>query len=324
VRVGVIGRGFGERVVVPALQATEGCEVVELASPRDADQVRALCRRTDLDLVSIHSPPFLHLQHVRLAIDSGHDVLCDKPFGRNAQEAAEMVEIARAADVLRFVNFENRYDAARRHVVEAITDGSIGAPEHASFTLLMSITRVPLRPYGWIFDAEAGGGWLRAMGSHQIDFARWAFGELGEVDGQLRTAITERPDAQGVMHPCTADDGFTATMRSDRGVSVVMDGSSAAPVNIPLSLVVLGSRGVVQEVGNRIVVRTPEAEVEVFSSQPGGNPLLAAMQRFVGVIRDAIRDREAPADAPTFDDGLACAIVMDRVAANGAMGGRRE
>ena len=95
------------------------------------------------------------------------------------------VELANAAGVLHFLNFENRYDAARRHVVSAITDGAIGVPEHASFTLLMSITRVPLRPYGWIFDAEAGGGWLRAMGSHQIDFARWAFGELGEVVGQL-------------------------------------------------------------------------------------------------------------------------------------------
>ena len=242
-------------MVAPALEATDGCEVLEVVSPRDAPAVGALCARKDLDLVSVHSPPFLHLEHVRLAVEAGHHVLCDKPFGRNAQEAAEMLDLANAAGVLHFLNFENRYDTARRHVISAITDGAIGVPEHASFTLLMSITRTPLRPYGWIFDADAGGGWLRAMGSHQIDFARWAFGELGEVVGQLWTTVSERPDADGRLRRCTADDGFVLAMRSDRGVTVVMDGSSVASVSLPLSLVVVGSSGVLQEAANRVVVR---------------------------------------------------------------------
>ncbi|MGH8996170.1 MAG: hypothetical protein ACRDYB_09125, partial [Acidimicrobiales bacterium] len=112
---------------------------------------------------------------------------------------------------------------------------------------------------------------------------------------------------------CTADDGFTATMRSDRGVTVAMDGSSAAPVNVPLSLVVLGSSAVLQEAANRVVVRTPDAEREVFRGDTEANPLLVAMQRYAGTIRDAVRDREVPSDTPTFEDGLACAIVMDKV-----------
>ena len=70
-RVGVIGQGFGERVVAPALEATDGCEVVEVVSPERRRRWRALCARNDLDLVSVHSPPFLHLEHVRLAIEVG-------------------------------------------------------------------------------------------------------------------------------------------------------------------------------------------------------------------------------------------------------------
>ncbi len=324
-RVGVIGKGFGERVVAPALAGTEGCEVVDVVSPRDEPAVVSLCGRKDLDVISVHSPPFLHLEHVRLAIEAGHDVVCDKPFGRNAHEAAKMLEMAKSAGVLHFLNFENRYDASRHHVVGAIAQGAIGEPEHASFTLLMSITRTPLRPYGWAFDADAGGGWLRAMGSHQIDFARWAFGEFGEVAGQLRTSVPERPDANGQVHRCSADDGFALAMRSDRGVTVVMDGSSAAPVGLPLSLVVVGSRGVLQETANRVVVRSPESEHEVFCGESGGNPLFTAMQRYAEVMRDAVRDREVPPEAPTFDDGLACAMVMDQVGgAPRPMGGTHE
>jgi predicted dehydrogenase len=72
--------------------ATEGCDVVDVVSARDATSVAELCRR-NLDLVSVHSPPFLHAEHVRTAIDAGHHVLCDKPFGVHAGEAAEMLEL---------------------------------------------------------------------------------------------------------------------------------------------------------------------------------------------------------------------------------------
>ena len=312
VRVGVIGRGFGGRVVAPAFRAIGGCEVVDVVSPRDEVAVAALCARTDVDLVSVHSPPFLHLDHVRRAVEAGHDVLCDKPFGRNAVQAAEMRDLAEAAGVLHFLNFENRYDAARHCVRAAIADGAIGEPEHVAFTMLMSISRSPLRPYGWLFDAEAGGGWLRAMGSHLVDFTRWTFGEIVEVGGQLRTAVTERPDAEGNLHRCTAEDGFVLTLRSERGVGVVMNSSSAASLNVPLSTLVVGSQGILEAVADRVVLRTPDGDRDVFEAEPATNPLLAAMQRYAEVVRDAVHDRHLPQDAPTFDDGLACALVMDR------------
>ena len=77
VRVGVIGFGFGARVVAPVFEITEDFEVVDLVSPRDDDAVGELCARDDVDLISVHSPPFLHRDHVRRAIEGGHAVLCD-------------------------------------------------------------------------------------------------------------------------------------------------------------------------------------------------------------------------------------------------------
>jgi len=312
VRIGVIGRGFGERVVAPAFEAVDACEVVDVVSSRDDAAVSALLGRRDVDLISVHSPPFLHVDHVRRAVEAGHDVLCDKPFGRNAAEAAEMRDFAQAAGVLHFLNFEYRYDAARQHVRAAIADGTIGAPEQVAFTMLMSISRSPLRPYGWLFDATAGGGWLRAMGSHQIDFARWTFGEITEVCGQLRTAVTERPDSDGNVNRCSADDGFALALRTDRDVSVVMNSSSAAPVNLPSSLLVVGSQAVVEESANQVVVHRRGHDEVLFSAEAHTNSLFAAQKQYAEVVRDAVHERHVPSDVPTFDDGLACAIVMDR------------
>ncbi len=149
------------------------------------------------------------------------------------------------------------------------------------------------------------------MGSHQIDFIRWIFGEIVEVSGQLRTAVTERPDAEGNPHHCTAEDGFALTLRSEHGVSVVMNSSSAAPVNVAPSMLVIGSLGIVEETRNRVVVRTPEGDREVFTAEASSNPLFVAMQRYAEVVRDAVHERHVPTDTPTFDDGLACSKVMD-------------
>jgi predicted dehydrogenase len=315
-RVGIIGLGFGAKVVAPAFKGTDGCEVVDVVSPRDEAAVAKLCARRDVDLISVHSPPFLHLDNVRRAIAAGHAVLCDKPFGRNAVEAAQMCELARAAGVQGFLNFENRYDAARVRVRALIEEGAIGAPEHVSFSMLLSITRVPLRRYGWLFDDELGGGWLRALGSHLIDFSRWTFGEVALASGQLRTAVAERAGADGKLHRCTADDGFVAALRSERGVTTVIDSSSAAPVNVTPTLIVVGSQGALESVADRrIVLHSEGGSREVFAAESGGNALFSAQREWAGVIRDAVRDGVAPAGAPTFADGLAWNEVLDLVRA---------
>ena len=44
VGVGVIGRGFGQTVVAPVFDETEGCTLVDVVSPRDDDAVRAPVR----------------------------------------------------------------------------------------------------------------------------------------------------------------------------------------------------------------------------------------------------------------------------------------
>lgn len=314
VRVGVIGRGFGARVVAPSFEATEGCSVVDVVSARDQEAVAALCARPDLDLVSVHSPPFLHLGHVRRSVDAGHAVLCDKPFGRNADEAGQMVDLATEAGVVHLVNFEMRYDPLRKRLRELLDDGTIGSLEHMHLSTYLSTTRVPLRPFGWVFDAALGGGWLGALGSHWVDFVRWAVGEIGDAWATVRTAIPTRPDADGRATPCTAEDGFSAFLRTTGGVSVAMDCSSAAPVTLPPTLTLIGSEGALEMIGEQRIELHKGAEVhEALALTEGIADLGVPMRRFAGAIRDAVRSGSAEPGAPTFADGAACRAVLDRL-----------
>lgn len=313
VRVGVIGTGFGARVVAPVFAATPGCEVMDVVSSRDDAGVATLCDRTDVDLVSVHSPPFLHMAHVRRALANGHAVICDKPFGLDASQSEALLAAAEAADCLHLLNFEFRYDPMRVQLRALIADGAIGTPEHVSWTQFSSGSRVPLRPHGWLFDRSQGGGWIGAWGSHAIDTLRFVFGEVVTARAECRTTIVERPDREGRPQVCDAEDAFTASLELEGGASVSIDTSFAAAASIAPRLVVTGSEGALECIADtRIVVRrTDSTRDEHTRPASDADPHLEPMQRFAQVVHDAVEAGVAPPDAPTFTDGLAAARVMD-------------
>lgn len=311
IRVGVIGTGFGARVVAPVFAETDGCEVVDVVTARDAAAVRILCARRDIDLVSVHSPPFLHSSHVRSAIEAGHAVLCDKPFGLGASESAALLAEADTAGVVHLLNFEFRHDPIRARLRESVVSGAIGAVEHVQWTHTSSGSRVPMRPYGWLFDQAKGGGWIGAWGSHAVDAIRWVLGEVVAARGERRVTVGERPDADGHPHEVDAEDGFTAWLELESGATVVLDSTFAATASVPPRLVVTGSDGVLECVADaRLTVRRADGTREKFERPDAdGDSHLAPMRRWAEVVRDAVR-AGAPV-APTFADGLACDVVLD-------------
>ena len=153
VKVVVIGTGFGARVVAPAFAAADGCEVIEVVSPRDDAAIGTALARADVDLVSVHSPPFLHAAHVRAAFAAGKAVLCDKPFALDAREATALVDEAEAAGVIALCNFEFRFHPVRRLLRELVRTDALGPIEHVQWTHLSAgvagaaaQVRVALRP----------------------------------------------------------------------------------------------------------------------------------------------------------------------------------
>jgi predicted dehydrogenase len=145
---------------------------------------------------------------------------------------------------------------------------------------------------------------------------RWLFGDVAKARAAARTAIASRPDASGEMHPCTAEDGFSATLVSLSGVSATLDSSFASPVNLESRITVFGSDGVLEQRGERSVslLRTDaEPEEHTFDvSDPA-----QAFRRWAAVVRQAVVDGGAEAGAATFADGLAAARVLEALRAGG-------
>jgi len=314
VRVGIIGTGFGARVVAPTFSEA-GLDVTDVVSPRDEAAVVALCTRPDIDLVSVHSPPFLHATHVGWALEAGHAVLCDKPFGRSTDEAAAMVKAAADAGVVNLLNFEFRHEPARVRVKQMLDDGAIGSPEHLQWSALTSGSRVPLRRFGWLFDRSLGGGWIGAWGSHAVDAVRWLLGEVTAAGARCRVTIGERPDRDGVIRRCDAEDAFTAWLTVEGGATVGIDTSFAAATSPPARVVICGSDGTIDITNDRSIVlrRTDGTKEEIELEGRTGDPHAGALGRWAHVVADAVTSGQQV--TPSFEDGLACRRVLDAMLA---------
>jgi predicted dehydrogenase len=144
-------------------------------------------------------------------------------------------------------------------------------------------------------------------------------GEVVDVQSRPRIAVTERPDADGVMHACTAEDGFTASLVLASGVTVAIDSSFAAAANVAPRLTVFGSDAVAELTADaRLVVRRAggaREEVDVPSGMltDWGDPHLVPMQRLAAALRAAVEDGDPAPELATFADGRACDAVLERL-----------
>jgi predicted dehydrogenase len=321
VGVAVIGGGFGARVVAPAFAATEGVDVIAAVSARDEREVAAAIADPRVDLVSVHSPPFLHERHVRIALDAGRSVLCDKPFTDSLAASRRLADDARGAPGVHLLNFEFRFDAARVKARELVASGALGRIEHVSWTHISAGSRDPLRPYGWLFDRTRGGGWIGAWASHAIDTLRFTIGEVDRVvSATPRLAVTHRPDPDGIERACTAEDGLSAVLALTGGALVTIDSSFAAPVSLPPRLTIVGAAAVLENVADeRLVLRAAGRRDELAfgdaDATGSADHHAAPMHAMAVAVRDSVRSGVAGPGVATFADGLACDEVLAQLRA---------
>lgn len=308
-KVVVVGTGFGAQVMAPAW-ASIGCEV-EIVSPRETEVIRQALD-AGADIVSIHSPPFLHVQHVMLALDRGVSVLCDKPFGCDANEAQSMLDRAQKLDAATFVNFELRYQPGRMKAKQLVEQGRIGDLQHVSLAMFGNGLRG--HGYGWLADASLGGGWMGAYGAHGIDMLRWLTGsDVSRCGGISRIEIAQRPGRDGILHDCSAEDAFTAWFELTNGVTAAFDTGYSGSANLPERLILHGSSGALELVDDSVLILHGQHQIverweypEVARKRYG-----PALGMWLPKMLDAIRGGRG--DTPGFDDGLAVTKVLDRL-----------
>ncbi len=127
----------------------------ELGVPGDrlyrdyADMARAEARREDgIDFVVVVTPNASHYEICKAFLEEGIHVACDKPLAVNAQQADDLVRIAREKNLLFLVTYTYMGHVTAKHAAEIIARGDIGQVR----------TVMAEYPQGWLADADSDGG----------------------------------------------------------------------------------------------------------------------------------------------------------------------
>jgi predicted dehydrogenase len=184
---------------------------------------RELIQRKDIDVVDIASPNDTHQEIAVAAAKAGKIVMCEKPLGRNAAEAEEMVGAVESAGVPNTVWYNYRRVPAVVLIKNLLEEGKFGRIFHYRAKFLQDWTISQELPQGgeglWRLDvAVAGSGVTGDLLAHNIDTALWLNGPITEVVAMTETFIKERKhNITGKIEPVGIDDASAVLCRFENG-----------------------------------------------------------------------------------------------------------
>lgn len=195
IRVGIVGLGYGQRVLLPAFQASPRCEVAgicglrpararEVAGPlglRAYDGWEGLVDDPGLDAVAIATPPASHGAIAEAAFSRGKHVFCEKPLATSVGAARQMAEAARAAGTANMVDFELPETVEWQRAREVLVSGMLGAIRYVTVTWHVQTYANRMRRVSWKTRPSEGGGALNEFVSHCFHYLEWLIGPILQV-----------------------------------------------------------------------------------------------------------------------------------------------
>ena len=139
-----------------------------------------------VDLVYIASPHSHHAEHMKLCIENGKAVLCEKAFTANAAQAREVLALAKEKGVLVTEAIWTRYMPSRTIIADLIASGAIGEPKLLTANLHYAINHVRR-----ICEPALAGGALLDVGVYPLNFCSMFFGnDVAKIESTVQLMDT--------------------------------------------------------------------------------------------------------------------------------------
>ena len=139
-----------------------------------------LCRRKgeSIDYVSICSPNYLHDAHVRFALRSGADAICEKPLVLNPWNIDGLEEIERETGRSAYTILQLRLHPSIVELRDRIRNSSNDSKYDVDLTYITS--RGKWYFVSWKGEERKSGGVATNIGVHFFDMLHFLFGDLHE------------------------------------------------------------------------------------------------------------------------------------------------
>ena len=245
-----------------------------------------------VDAMYFLTPHHLHLEGARLAAEHGKHVLMEKPIGRYPDEARELIDVVRRAELKLMVAENFRFVPTVLKAKELIGSGAIGDVRLVQVQRELNIftgeffgSAETFAEDQWRNDPEkSGGGLFQDAGIHDID----AMVNLGGLPERVYAVVPAADSERAKRHQ---EDGMVLTATMPGGALGLIQFSFATPITGYRDNVwVTGSAGMLSfpTFGDQLVMDTPEG-TQVIDTGEHRKGMVGIFEEF----RDAVAgDRE--------------------------------
>lgn len=243
-KIGILGAGGIAEMVAPALVALPeiNCYAVASRTPGKGEafaktygfkkvytDYAQMLSDPEVELVYVATPHSHHYEHMKLCLEYGKHVICEKAFTMNRQQAEEVFAIAKQKGLFVAEAIWTRYMPSRKLIQDILDSGIIGKPN----TLTANLSYV-IADKQRIYDPALAGGALLDIGVYGLNFALMHFGrdivrmessvakmETG-VDGMETITLFYRDGRMAVLtHSVWCRSDRMGIIHGDKGYLVV-------------------------------------------------------------------------------------------------------
>lgn len=219
IRVGILGcASIAKRSLAPAFLAHPAFELIAVAS-RTEEKAKAFAEafgiepctydglvfRSDIDLIYCPLPTGLHYAWVKLCLEAGHHVLCEKSLTCTEEECESLVTLARDRHRFLMESFQFRFHAQNLAVRRILESGQLG--KIRQIVIRFGFPPFPDGKANIRYSRDLGGGALLDAGAYTLKAATYL---LNGVPRVVAASSWSEPGAEvdlgGAVSLCSPED----------------------------------------------------------------------------------------------------------------------
>ena len=136
IKTGICSYGMsGKLFHAPFIEAHPGYELSAIVERNNNDSrerypnsklyrsVEELCADRNIELIIVNTPTHLHFEQAKLVLQSGKNMVIEKPFAISVKETEELAALAEKQNLFLSVYQNRRYDGDYRAVKQVLQQG---------------------------------------------------------------------------------------------------------------------------------------------------------------------------------------------------------
>ncbi len=257
IKFAVIGQGHIGKRHAEMVRRNPDCELIAVcdALPKEKlglddlkekfyqDVDAMLKAHPEVEVVNVCTPNGLHATHALQALESGKNVVVEKPMALSKADCEKVIYSALHQHKTVFCVMQNRYSPPSvwlKEIVDTKTIGDIYMVQLNCYWNRDERYYLPAgkagKPGNWKGTQDLDGGTLFTQFSHWIDIMYWLFGDIGNIQAKFADFNHQKTTA-------FEDSGFVSFDFIKGGMGCINYSTAVWDKNLESSLTIVGSKG---------------------------------------------------------------------------------